>query len=118
MKSNPIAEKSFAFAVRIVRLYKHLCEGGKEYLLPKQLLRSGTSIGANISEALQGQSKKDFISKMNIALKECAETEYWIRLFTATDYLNEAESQSILSDCVELGKLLTSIIKTSSENVK
>jgi four helix bundle protein len=117
VNNNPIIDKSFAFAIRIVRLYEYLCEDKRKYVLSKQLLRSGTSIGANVSEALQGQSKKDFISKMNIALKECAETEYWIRLFAATGYINGNESESILSDCVELGKLLTSIVKTSSRNV-
>jgi four helix bundle protein len=118
MKSaNPVAEKSFAFAVRIVRLHKYLCENDRNFVLSNQLLRSGTSIGANVAEATQGQSKKDFLSKMNIALKECAETEYWIRLLTATDYLNGTKSESILSDCIELGKLLTSIVKTTSKNV-
>ncbi len=115
--NNIVAEKSFAFAIRIVRLHEYLCEDKRKYTLSKQLLRSGTSIGANISEAVQAQSKKDFVSKMNIALKECAETQYWIRLFAATNYLAKSESESILSDCVELGKLLTSIVKTSSENV-
>ena len=88
MKENPAVEKSFAFAVRIVRLYKYLCDEKKEFVLSKQLLRSGTSIGANIVEAQQGQSRKDFLSKMNVALKECAETKYWIELLVAADYLH------------------------------
>lgn len=115
---NVVVEKSFAFAARIVKLYKYLCEEKKEFVLSKQLLRSGTSIGANISEAQQGQSKKDFFMKMNILLKECAETEYWLKLLSATDYLNETESQSITADCTELGKLLTSIVKSSASSPK
>ena len=93
-----VARKSFLFAVRIVKLYKHLNTNKKEYVLSRQLLRSGTSIGANIAEAEQGQSRADFISKMNIALKEAVETNYWLRLLQATDYLSEAEFSSIYSD--------------------
>jgi len=85
----------------------------KEYVLSKQLLRSGTSIGANIAEAQQAQSDADFLSKMNISLKEAAETKYWIRLLKATDYLTETESQSILLECIEIEKLLYSIVRTS-----
>lgn len=92
-------------------MYRYLWENKKEYVLSKQLIRSGTSIGANVAEAQQGQSKKDFLSKMNIALKECSESKYWLRLLAATDYLEEKESASILADCVELEKLLTSIVK-------
>ena len=103
--ANIIEEKSFAFAVRIVNLYKHLSETEKEFVLSKQLLRSGTSIGANVAEAQQAQSKADFISKMSIALKETSETKYWIRLLASTGYLTEAESVSILDDCVELEKI-------------
>lgn len=103
--ANIIEEKSFAFAVRIVNLYKHLSETKKEFVLSKQLLRSGTSIGANVAEAQQAQSKADFISKMSIALKETSETKYWIRLLASTGYLTEAESVSILDDCVELEKI-------------
>jgi four helix bundle protein len=117
MKENAVVDKSFAFAVRVVRLYKHLCDEKREFVLSKQLLRCGTSIGANISEAQQGQSKKDFLMKMNISLKECSETKYWLRLLTATDYLNENESRSIMFDCVELEKLLTSIVKTSAQEI-
>lgn len=86
-----------------------------EYILSKQLIRSGTSIGANISEAQQGQSKADFVSKMSIALKETAETKYWLRLLQATDYLTEKEYLSINSDCVEIEKMLTSIIKSAKQ---
>ena len=111
--ANIIEEKSFAFAVRIVHLHKYLNETKKEFVLSKQLLRSGTSIGANIAEAEQAQSAADFISKMSIALKEASETKYWIRLLASTSYLTEAESVSILNDCVELEKILVSIIKSS-----
>lgn len=111
MRENAVADKSFAFAVRIVNLYRYLCETKKEYVLSKQLLRSGTSIGANIAEAVQGQSKRDFIMKMNISLKEASETQYWLRLLEATDYLTKAENASILKDCTELIKLLTAIVK-------
>ena len=111
--ANIIEEKSFAFAIRIVNLYKHLNEVKKEFVLSKQLLRSGTSIGANVTEAEQAQSTPDFVSKMSIALKEASETKYWIRLLASTSYLTEAEAVSILNDCVELEKILVSIIKSS-----
>ena len=113
---NSIIEtKSFDFAVRIVNVYKFLCEQKKEYTLSKQLLRSGTSIGANVAEAQQAQSKADFIAKLSIALKETSESKYWIRLLHTTGYLSESEAKSILSDCVEIEKLLVSIIKTSKK---
>lgn len=111
--SNIIETKSFDFAVRRVKLYKFLYEQKKEFTLSKQLLRSGTSIGANVAEAQQAQSKADFISKINIALKEASKTKYWIRLLNATNYLSTNESDSILSDCVEIEKILISILKTS-----
>ena len=111
--ANIIEDKSFAFAIRIVNLYKHLNESKKEFILSKQLLRSGTSIGANVAQAEQAQSTPDFVSKMSIALKETSETKYWIRLLASTSYLTEAESASILNDCLELEKILVSIIKSS-----
>ena len=110
---NLIQEKSFQFAIRIVRLYRHLTKGKREYVLSKQLLRSGTSIGANIAEAQEAQSRADFISKISIALKEATESEYWIKLLYATDYLTQAEYDSILPDCAELAKILTAILKSS-----
>jgi four helix bundle protein len=110
---NLVESKSFDFAVRIVKLYRYLTDTKKEFVLSKQLLRSGTSIGANISEAQQGQSTADFISKMNIALKEAAETKYWLRLLQATSYLSVKEAGSILNECVELEKILYSIVRTS-----
>ena len=109
---NIIEKKSFDFAIRIVRLYRYLCEKKKEFVLSKQLLRSGTSIGANIAEAQQAQSKADFVSKISIALKETTETKYWLRLLYSTDYLSDVEIKTILADCVEIEKILTSIIKS------
>ncbi len=111
--NNAIEEKSFHFAVRVVKLCKYLREDKKEFILSKQLMRSGTSIGANIIEAQQAQSRADFISKLNIALKEAVETNYWLRLLQATDYLTDSEFLSIIADCKELEKLLTAIIKTT-----
>ena len=118
MKDNIILDKSFAFAVRVVKLYKYLCDEKKEYVLSKQLLRSGTSIGANINEAQAGQSKADFISKMSIASKEARESKYWIDLLVETEYLNvnEQHTKSLVSDIEEIIKLVTSIVKSSKEN--
>lgn len=112
-RSNVVEVKSFAFAVRIVKLYKYLCHEKKEYVLSKQLLRSGTAIGALVREAEQAESKPDFIHKMAIALKEANETEYWVLLLAETDYLNTQESESIINDNKELLKLLTSIINST-----
>ena len=110
-----IERKSFRFAVRIVRLYKHVGATKQEYTLSKQLLRSGTSIVANIAEAQQAQSRADFISKVSIALKEATETKYWIRLLYASEYLNKAEYRSIITDCIEIEKILVSILKSSKQ---
>ena len=117
MNKNIVKEKSFDFAIRIVKLYKYLMEEKKEFVLSKQILRCGTSIGANINEAQQGQSKKDFLMKMNISLKECTEAKYWIELLSATDYINQEQKDSIIKDCIELEKLLTSIVKTTSNQM-
>ena len=117
LNKNIVKEKSFDFAIRIVKLYKYLMEEKKEFVLSKQVLRSGTSIGANINEAQQAQSKKDFLMKMNIALKECTETRYWIDLLSATDYINQEQKDSIIKDCIELEKILTSIVKTTSNQM-
>lgn len=110
---NVIENKSFQFAIRIVRLYKFLCEEKKEYILSKQLLRAGTSIGANVTESQSAQSKPDFVSKINIALKEASETKYWIKLLGATEYLSENQTKSILDDCVEIEKILVTILKSA-----
>lgn len=111
--TNSIQEKSFRFAVRIVKLCRYLQTEKKEYILSKQLLRSGTSIGANVSEAQQAQSRPDFVSKLNIALKESAETEYWLRLLYETDFLSDKYFHSIWTDCDEVKSLLVSIVKAS-----
>ncbi|MCR5242260.1 MAG: four helix bundle protein [Prevotella sp.] len=113
---NIVEEKSFDFAVRVVKLYKYLTTVKQEFVMSKQLLRSGTSIGANISEAQQAQSQMDFLSKMSISLKESYESDYWIRLLYHTDYLNEEEYESIISDCRTITKLLVSIIKSTKTN--
>ena len=103
------------FAIRIVRAYKYLTAEKNEYVLSKQLLRSGTSIGANVKEAIRGQSKPDFYSKLNIALKEASETEYWLEILYETEYIDKKLFDSINSDCQELIKLLVSITKTQKQ---
>ena len=113
--NNTIQDKSFRFAVRIVNLCRYLQTEQKEYVLTKQLLRSGTSIGANVSESQQAQSRPDFTNKLNIALKEDYETDYWLRLIHETQFLTSDEFQSIIADCRELERLLISIVKTSKE---
>ncbi len=115
MKDNIVYDKAFQFAKRIVRLYRHLTATKNEYVLSKQILRSGTSIGANIRESQNAQSKKDFISKLSIALKEAGETEYWLDLL-ADAYLTEDEVVSLKSDLIEIIKLLTTIVKKSKSN--
>ena len=118
MKENAIKDQSKAFAVRIVRLYRYLREDKKEWVLSKQLLRSGTSIGANVVEALASISKKEFLAKMCISFKECCETEYWLELLHDTDYLNDDEFESISQDNLALRKLLSSITLTTSQQLK
>ena len=115
MADNPVKEKSFRFAVRIVRLCKFLTEEKREFVISRQILRSGTSIGANVKEALQAESKADFIHKLSISLKEASETEYWLQLLKETEYIDQAAYDSMMSDCIELLKLLTSIIKSSKQ---
>ena len=109
---NIIVIKSKTFSIRIVKLSKYLNDNKKEYVLSKQILKSGTSIGANVKEAIRGQSKADFYAKMNIALKEASETEYWLEILNETDYIDKALFESIYSDCTELIKILMSITKT------
>jgi four helix bundle protein len=113
MKENVIKDKSFAFALRIVKLYKFLCEIKKEYVLSKQLLRSGTAIGALIREAEHAESKADFIHKIAIAQKEANETAYWIELLFRSEYIIENDYQSVKTDVQELNKIIASIIITS-----
>ena len=112
---NVIEIKSFDFAVRIVRLYQYLSNEKKEFVMSKQLLRCGTSIGANVAEAQRGQSRADFNAKMNIALKEASETHYWLRLLHRTEYLSDPEFQSILSDAEEILKLLKAICRKTNQ---
>ena len=111
-KENVIVEKSKSFALRIIRLYRYLCSEKNEYILSKQLLRSGTSIGANVKEAIRGQSKADFYAKMNISLKEARETEYWLELLHESGYPEEKPFFSIYEDCQELIKILVTITKS------
>ena len=111
-----ILEKSLAFAARIVKLQKYLIKEKKETVISKQIIRSGTSIGANANEAIYGVSRADFIAKLQISLKETAETEYWLRLLVLSDYITEAEGQSLLCDCLEIKRILVSSLKTSKEN--
>lgn len=118
MKENPLKTKSYAFALRIVKLYKYLAFETKEYVLSKQILRSGTSIGANITEGNRAQSKIDFVHKLSIALKEADETEYWLSLLRDSDFITAHQAESLLIDCLELQKMLTSSIKTAKVNLK
>ena|SRR5690606_31424599 len=111
-KDNVVQIKSYAFAIKIVETYKFLIEEKKEYTLSKQLLRSGTSIGANIEEAIGGQSKKDFYAKLTISYKEARETKYWLRLLTDTNYLEIERSKTLINDCEELLRIIGSIQKT------
>ena len=113
LKNSIILEKSMDFAVRIVDLYKYLCVDKRDFILSKQLLRSGTSIGANVHEAVYAQSRKDFVAKLSIALKEASETKYWLKLLRNTNYLTDIQYESINNYCSEVLKILTSIIKNS-----
>ena len=116
MKDNVLLDKSFAFAIRVVKAYKYLNEEKKEFVISKQFLRSGTSIGANAEEAVGGQSKADFVSKISIAYKEARETKYWIRLLQATDYFEETQAKSLLADLDEILKIIGKIQITSKNN--
>lgn len=117
MKENVVKNKSFGFAVRIVKLYQYLCEQKKEFVLSKQLLRAGTSVGAMVREAEHAESKTDFKHKMAIAQKEINETIYWLELLKETDYLTSEQFESINSDATEIIKLITSILKTTKTNI-
>ena len=119
MKESIIKDKTKSFALRIIKLYKYLTlvSDMKEYVMSKQVLRSGISIGANVKEALRAQSKADFRAKMNIALKEASETEYWLELLHESDYISEEQYQSIIADNIEIIKILTSIVKNADDNV-
>ena len=112
---NPLVDKSKAFAIRIIRMCQHIETEKREIVLSRQVLRSGTSIGANVREATRAHSKADFIAKMQIALKEAGETEYWIELLQETGYITEKVGESMLADCRELLKMMSAIIRTAKE---
>ena len=118
MKENALIDKSIAFASRILKLHRYLIKDKKETIISKQIVRSGTSIGANINEANYGQSKADFISKLHIALKETAETEYWLKLLTMSAYISHEMGDSLLKDCLEIKRILIASINTAKENLK
>ena len=112
MKENLIAVKTYAFAIKIVKLCKSLQLDQREYTLSKQLLKSGTSIGANVEEAIGGQSKKDFYAKLSISYKEARETKYWLRLLTDTEYIKSATSKPLINDCEEILRIIGAIQRT------
>ena len=112
---NVVREKSLSFAKRVIKVYKYLCDDKKEYVISKQLLRSGTSIGANIAETQYASSRKDFVAKLYISLRETSETLYWLELLYSSEYLTSSQYGSLQTDCEELRKLLSSITKTSRE---
>lgn len=118
MQENLLIDKSIFFASRIIKLHQYLIKTKKETIISKQIARSGTSIGANINEANYGQSKSDFISKMHIALKETAETEYWLKLLTMSEYITEKMGNSLLNDCLEIKRILIASINTAKESAK
>lgn len=118
MKDSVIAEKTVDFAVRIVKFYKYLCDEKKEYVLSKQILRSGTSIGANVRESKNAQSKADFISKLNIALKEADETQYWLEIMVKSDLIKENQVEALNKDLKEIIAMLVASIKTLRGNGK
>lgn len=115
-RENPLLDKSLFFAARIVKLNKYLTKEKKEHIISKQIIRSATSIGANANEAIYGISKADFIAKLQISLKETAETEYWLRLLVLSEYITEKEGESLLNDCLEIKKMLISTLNTSKRN--
>lgn len=115
-QESTIKKKSYDFALRVIKAYKYLTVEQREFVLSKQMLRSGTSIGAQIRESEYAQSKADFIHKLSIALKEANETEYWLNLLKDSSYIDETSYNSVSTDCVELIKMLTAIIKTSKQN--
>jgi len=118
MKENVLKDKAFYFALRVVKLYQYLANEKKEFVMSKQVLRSGTSIGANIEEANQAQSKSDFIHKLSISQKEAFETHYWIRILRESDFPGRKLADSLLADCEEIQKLITTSIKTAKTNLK
>ena len=116
--NNPVLDKSKHFSVRVVRLYKYLTETKREYVMSRQLLKSGTSVGANIVEGQYASTKKDFLNKLQIALKECNETEYWLELLHETKYMTDKEFRSIYNDCREVKYLLIAITDSTKRKLK
>ena len=116
MDNNPLLTKSLSFAARIVKLHKYLIKEKHEGIISKQIIRSATSIGANANEAIYGISKADFIAKLQISLKETAETEYWLRLLILSEYITETEGNSLLTDCLEIKRILISTLNTAKQN--
>ena len=117
MKENIVQQKSFSFAIRIINLYKYLVSEKREFILSKQLLRCGTSIGANIEESIGGQSEKDFLSKLSISYKEARETIYWLKLLKETEYISKNEFESIYNEAEEICKILSKIIITLKSKI-
>ena len=117
-QNSILLDKSLHFAARIVKLHRYLTKEKHETVISKQIIRSATSIGANANEAIYGSSKADFIAKLQISLKETAETEYWLRLLQLSEYLSETEGASLLADCLEIKKLLIASINTTKSNIK
>ena len=115
-KDSVLLDKTIHFAARIIKLNQYLCKEKHETIISKQIIRSATSIGANANEAIYGSSRADFLAKLHISLKETAETEYWIRLLVMSEYLSEAEGQSLLQDCLEIKRILIASINTAKEN--
>lgn len=118
MKQNIVADKSIAFAIRMIKAYQFLCKEQHEYIISKQMVRSGTSIGANVCEAEHAESKADFVHKMSIALKEANETNYWLLLLNKSEYINSNEYDSIHIECDELIRLLATIVKTTKKSIQ
>lgn len=117
MKENIIQQKSYKFAIEIICIYRYLIEKKKEFVLSKQLLRSGTSVGANVEEAVGGQSKKDFVAKISIAYKEARETKYWLSLIRDTGYMRQEELNKVFDHCEEILKIIGKIQKTAKDNL-
>ena len=117
-QDNILLEKTLRFAARIVKLHRYLTKEKHETVISRQLIRSATSIGANANEAIYGSSKADFVAKLQISLKETAETEYWLRLLKMSEYLSEREAASLLADCLDIKRILIASINTAKENMK
>lgn len=118
MRENALIDKTIVFAGRMIKLHKYLLRSKKETIISRQIVRSGTSIGANVNEANYGQSKADFVAKLHIALKETAETEYWLKLLILSEYITAEMGQSLLADCLEIKRILIASINTAKSHMK